>query len=78
VAVPWTRFLPDDEKAKFVHELIEVMSAGEQGGFAVPVLQTITDWRHTADVYADPELLEILGSQTIEDAGDVPAPPADR
>jgi hypothetical protein len=40
----------------------------------VPVVQMITEWRNTAQVYADPELLEILRSQTIEDGGDVPAP----
>ncbi|HEY4572008.1 MAG TPA: hypothetical protein VIH10_21200 [Kribbella sp.] len=71
---PWIRFLPSDDKAEFVRELIEVMSAGEELDSPVPVVQTITEWRNTAQVYADPELLEILRSQTIEDGGDVPAP----
>jgi hypothetical protein len=71
---PWIRYLPTDDQAEFVRELIDVMSAGEELGSPVPVLQTITEWRNTAQVYADPELLEILRSPAIEDAGDVPAP----
>src|SRR5262245_27827515 len=67
---PWVRFLPNDEKAEFVRELIEVMSAGEELDSPASVLQTITEWRSTAQVYADPELLEVLRSQTIEDSGD--------
>lgn len=73
---PWIRFLPAEDKVDFVHELIDVMSASEEIGSPAPVLQTIAEWRNTAQVYADPELLEILRSQVIEDAGDVPAPAA--
>ncbi|ONI68482.1 hypothetical protein BWI15_36425 [Kribbella sp. ALI-6-A] len=72
---PWIRFLPTDDQTEFVRELIEVMSAGEEVGSPAPVLQTITEWRNTAQIYADPELLETLRSQVIEDAGDVAAPP---
>ena len=71
---PWIRFLPTASQVAFVHELIDVMTAGEEIDSPAPVLQTITEWRNTAQVYADPELLEILRSQVIEDAGEVPAP----
>lgn len=73
---PWIRFLPAADQLGFVQELIDVMSAGGEVGSPAPVLQTITEWRNTAQIYADPELLDILRSQAIEDAGDVPAPPA--
>lgn len=71
---PWIRFLPADDQAAFVRELIEVMSAGGEVGSPAPALQTIAEWRNTAQVYADPELLEILRKQSVEDAGAVPAP----
>jgi hypothetical protein len=73
---PWIRFLPEDDRVEFVRELIDVMSAGEDVGSPAPALQVITEWRNTAQVYADPELLEILRSTAVEDAGEVPAPPA--
>jgi hypothetical protein len=50
------------------------MSAGEQLGSPTPVIQVIAEWRNTARIYADPELLKILRSQTIEDGGEISAP----
>ncbi|WP_433159956.1 hypothetical protein [Kribbella sp. CA-247076] len=73
---PWMRFLPTADRTEFVRELIEVMSAGQEVGSSVPALQLITEWRNTAQVHADPELLETLRSTTIEDAGNSPEPPA--
>jgi glyceraldehyde-3-phosphate dehydrogenase/erythrose-4-phosphate dehydrogenase len=73
---PWIRFLPADDRVEFVRELIDVMSASAEVDSPTPALQVITEWRNTAQVYADPELLEILRSQAIEDAGDVTAPHA--
>jgi hypothetical protein len=73
---PWVRFLPADDRVEFVREVIDVMSASVEVDSPTPVLQVIMEWRNTAQVYADPELLEILRSRAIEDAGDVPAPHA--
>lgn len=71
---PWVRFLTADDRMTFVQELIEVMDASEDLGSPAPVLQLITEWRHTAQIYADPELLETLRSEVVEDFGAVPAP----
>lgn len=71
---PWVRFLPADDKTEFVRELIEVMGAGGELGSPAPTLQVITEWRNTAQIYADPELLDALRSRPIEDGGEVPAP----
>ncbi|WP_432942701.1 hypothetical protein ACQPXM_37310 [Kribbella sp. CA-253562] len=57
---PWIRFLPAEEQTEFVRELVEVMSAGEEIGSPAPAPRTITEWRNTAQIYADPELLETL------------------
>jgi hypothetical protein len=72
---PWVRFLPVGEQADFVQELVDVMSAGGEISSPVPALQTIAEWRDTAQVYADPELLEILRRPAIDDSGEVPSPP---
>jgi hypothetical protein len=71
---PWVRFLTADDRMTFVQELIEVMDASEDLGSPAPVLQLITEWRHTAQIYADPELLETLRSEVVENFGAVPAP----
>jgi hypothetical protein len=71
---PWLRFLPSGDRIEFVRELIAVMDASKDVDSPAPVLQLITEWRNTAQIYADPELLEILRSEVIDDAGAVPAP----
>lgn len=73
---PWIRFLTADDQMAFVQELIDVMDASEEVGTPAPFLQLIAEWRHTAQIYADPELLTILRSNDVEDLGVVPAPPA--
>ncbi|GAB2555225.1 hypothetical protein [Kribbella endophytica] len=54
------RLLPADDQLAFLHEFVDVLSAGAEAGSPAPVLQTITEWRNTAQIYADPELLNIL------------------
>jgi len=71
---PWLRFLPDGDRVEFTRELVAVWDASEDIDSPAPVLQLITEWRNTAHVYADPELLEVLRSEVIEDAGAVPGP----
>jgi hypothetical protein len=74
---PWLRFLPSGDRIEFVGELIAVMDASSDIDSPAPVLQLIAEWRNTAQIYADPELLAVLRSEVIHDAGAVPAPPAE-
>lgn len=69
---PWVRFLPADDVRQFLDELVGTLQAVEDLDSAAPVAQLITEWRHTAEVHADPELLAIL-SQDGDDYGPVPA-----
>lgn len=71
-AFPWVRFLLADDLATFAEELIEVLDAAEELDSPAAVLQVIAEWRHTAEIYSDPELLAALRSTTIEDHGIVP------
>jgi hypothetical protein len=72
-AFPWVRFLPKEDVQAFVVELVEVLEGAEALENPAPLVQVVSDWQRTAEVYADPELLAILGSDG-EDHGPVPAP----
>lgn len=74
IAFPWARFLPDEEVRAFVRELIDTMEAAESLGNSAPVGRVITEWRHTAEVHADPELAAALRAGTEGDFGPVLPP----
>lgn len=72
---PWVRYLPTEDLAEFVAELVETLRAAESLDNPAPLLQLITEWRHTAEVHADPELRELV-ARTTGDFGAAPPPPA--
>jgi predicted deacetylase len=73
-AFPWVRFLPPGDVTDFVSELVETLQAADGlDQNPAPVLQVIDEWRNTAAIHADPDLLELL--RTDEgDLGPVPDP----
>jgi hypothetical protein len=60
---PWSRFLVADDRVAFAQELVDVMVAPEDPGLPV---QVIAGWRHTAEIYADPDLLAALRSEVVD------------
>ncbi|WP_328989541.1 hypothetical protein OG394_25225 [Kribbella sp. NBC_01245] len=62
------RLLPADDLATFADELLDVLDT------PAAARQVIAEWRHTAEIYADPELLAALRSTTVEDHGVVAEP----
>lgn len=74
VAFPWVRYLPDDEVPEFIRELVEALEAGESLDNYAPVVQVLAEWRHTAEVYADPELLRILTAPIDDEFDFEPVP----
>lgn len=72
-AFPWVRFLPREDVQAFLVELVETLRAVEELDSPAPVVQVITEWRHTAEIHADPELFATLTSDGA-DHGAVPAP----
>ncbi|MEU0884566.1 hypothetical protein ABZ345_38750 [Lentzea sp. NPDC005914] len=64
---PWVRFLPDDDKELFAVEIVETLNAANSLGTPAPVIQLITQWKHTAEVWADPRLVEILTREQSDD-----------
>jgi hypothetical protein len=73
-AFPWVRFLPREDVQAFLVELVSTLRAVQELDSPAPVVQVITEWRHTAEVHADPELRALL-TQDGADHGPVPPPP---
>ena len=74
-ALPWVTFLPEVDVDTFVTELVTVAQGAVELGNLAPVAVLLTQWRHSAEVYADPVLLEILTTEPDGDMGPVPVPP---
>jgi hypothetical protein len=72
-AFPWVRFLPTEDVRAFVLELVDTLRAADALANVAPVVQVITEWRHTAEVHADPELAARI-RQGDDDYGVVPEP----
>lgn len=74
-AFPWVRFLPERDVRTFLVEFVETARASTDLGTISPIAQLITEWRHTAEVYANPDLHRALTADHGDgDLGDVPAP----
>ena len=74
-ALPWVTFLPEGDFDAFVAELVTVAQGAAELGNLAPVAVLLTQWRHSAEVFADPVLLEILSREPEGDLGSVPTPP---
>jgi hypothetical protein len=57
---PWVRHLPEDARREFAAEWLETLSAAASLGNNAAVEVVIAEWRSTAEIYADPELLAKL------------------
>jgi hypothetical protein len=75
-ALPWERFLPADAVEELIIEFVETAAAAGSVGNMASVSQLLTAWRHTAEVYSDPELYAALKAPTSGDHGLVPMPEA--
>jgi hypothetical protein len=56
--LPWLIWLPEDERASCVQELVANLAAGADTGTVEPFARAIREWRDTAEVWADPELAD--------------------
>jgi hypothetical protein len=73
-ALPWATFLPDDDVDVFLAELSLVARGAADLDNLTPVAVLLAQWRHTAEVHADPALREILTAELDGDLGPVPEP----
>ncbi|GAB3908308.1 hypothetical protein GCM10029964_107870 [Kibdelosporangium lantanae] len=72
-AFPWVRYLPVEDQRAFAASLVSVLREAESADNPALVVQRIVEWRHTAEIHADPRLLAIL-QQDGQDLGEVPRP----
>ena len=75
-ALPWVTFLPEPDVDQLLSELVTVAQGAASRDDLSPVTVLLIQWRHTAEVYSDPVLLEIISRVPEGDFG--PAePPSD-
>jgi hypothetical protein len=73
-ALPWVTFLPEADVDQLLTELVAVAQGAASLSNLSPVAVLLAQWRHTAEVYADPVLLEILGREPEGDRGPAVVP----
>lgn len=74
--LPWATFLPAEDLGEFAVEFVTVAEAASSIGNPAPLAQLLTEWRHTAEVHADPDLARALTREDLVDHGPVPVPEA--
>ncbi|MGQ0774593.1 MAG: hypothetical protein ACT4NY_09275 [Pseudonocardiales bacterium] len=75
-ALPWVTFLPTDAVDELVAELVTTLQAAVSIDNLWPVSQLLVEWRHTAEIYADPRLYAAATRRLGDDGGPVPRPEA--
>jgi hypothetical protein len=73
-ALPWVRFLPAGDLDVMAGEFVATTEAAASLGNTTAVSQLLVEWRHTAEVHADPDLHRALTGQPLADFGPVPRP----
>jgi len=73
-ALPWVRFLPAVDIEAMADELVSTTEAAAAIGNTAAVSQMLIEWRHTAEIHADPDLHRVLTTQPLGDFGAVPRP----
>lgn len=75
-SLPWTAFLPDEEREDFFDALTSTAAACADVDSFEPLAQLIEGWRATAEVHANPELAEILNRDSVGPATKLRRPKA--
>ena len=74
---PWADILPQRDRAQFVTDFVRAFQASAEMGQWASLAQTVREWKTTAAIHADPELVEQLSSPLNDDFGPVPDPTED-
>ncbi|WP_148083293.1 hypothetical protein [Micromonospora sp. Llam0] len=72
--LPWARSLPDSEVDQLIAELGALARDGRTLAALDSTATLLTQWRHTAEIYRDQALLEIISSEPKGDFGTVERP----
>lgn len=72
--LPWTTFLPPEDIDTLISELVDTASGAVALDNLAPIALLLTQRRHSAEVYADPDLFAILIREPEGDFGPVSPP----
>ncbi|OKI48973.1 hypothetical protein [Micromonospora sp. CB01531] len=72
--LPWVRFLPPGDVEQMTDQFVATAAAGVSLGNTAAVSQLLTEWRHTAEIHADPDLHRVLAAPSDGDFGPVARP----
>jgi hypothetical protein len=72
--LPWVRFLPPVDAQQMAGEFIATAEAAAAVGNTAALSQLLTEWRHTAEIHADPDLHRVLATPSADDFGPATRP----
>ncbi|MFI6445237.1 hypothetical protein [Kitasatospora sp. NPDC050543] len=73
-ALPWSTFLPAEDMDAMLAELADTARGAAALENLTPIALLLSQWRHSAEIYAAPDLLAILTREPEGDLGPVPEP----
>ncbi|SPL97047.1 unnamed protein product [[Actinomadura] parvosata subsp. kistnae] len=73
-ALPWSVFLPEEDIEAMLGELVNTARGAAALENLAPIALLLAQWRHSAEIYADPALHAILTREPEGDLGPVPVP----
>ena len=71
---PWVDVLPERDRRLFAEEMSQLMAEAAETDDLAPVEQALREWRVTAEIYLDPELLKRLTGPRLAYGERVPRP----
>ena len=71
---PWVDVLPECDRRLFAEEMSQLMAEAAETDDLGPVEQALREWRVTAEIYLDPELLKRLTGPRLAYGERVPRP----
>ncbi|WP_433511043.1 hypothetical protein ACQP2T_45385 [Nonomuraea sp. CA-143628] len=77
-ALPWSTFLPAEDVDTFLTELVDTARGAVALDNLAPIALLLAQWRHSAEIYADPALLAILTREPEGDPRPRPHAPGER
>lgn len=73
-ALPWSTFLPAEDIDTLLAELVDTARGAVALDNLSPIALLLAQWRHSAEIYADPALHALLTREPEGDLGPVSAP----
>ncbi|GHF53825.1 hypothetical protein GCM10018790_34590 [Kitasatospora xanthocidica] len=75
-ALPWVTFLPEEDVDALLAELVDTARGAVELDNLAPIAVLLTQWKHSAEIHADPTLYALLTREPEGDLGPVPPPEA--